>query len=228
MHYYDCPCDECRTPDTDALFQRVLHVVERLEQKLARPAPAVTKEYEKALEWLEAACGGPVGVRSLDDAPLRGPIALPADARAREVAGMLDALAQELFDAETALALHRGLARVWEVDPGLVTAPAAAAYVAAGVTWAVGEANGIVGADRRVTSSRLKHALGTPAAPSVYARPIRTALRGLWPWEVERTWTTPAVATLGHLDLLTSRTRAQLIRVRDHAWAARAADGLAA
>lgn len=225
MHYYDCPCDECRGPDTDTLFQRVLSVIERLEQELARPP---RKEYARALEWLEAACGGPAGVAALDVRPLAGPVALPEDRRVGEVAGLLDGLARQLFDAETGRAFRRGLARVWEVDPGLVAAPVLPAYVAAGVVWAVGEANGVVGPDRRVTSSRLKYALEVPSSPATYARPIRAALRGLWPWHAEHTPITPALTTLGHLDLLTSATRAQLVRVREHALAARAADRAAA
>jgi hypothetical protein len=224
MHYYDCPCDDCRRPDTDALFQRVLHVIERLEQELARPSAPALKEYEKALQWLEAACGGPDGVRALDAAPLVGPVRLPEQPRVGEVSGLLDTVARDFFDAETALAFRQGLARVWAIDPGLVTAPVCASYVAAGLEWAIGEANGIVGPDRRVTSSRLKYALETPGSPSTYARPIRVALQGLWPWHSERSPLLPAVTTLGHLDLLTSRTRAQLVRVRDHALAAQRAD----
>lgn len=225
MHYYDCPCDECRGPDTDTLFQRVLGVIERLEQELAHPP---RKEYERALEWLEAACGGPAGVRALDTRPLTGPVVLAEDRRVGEVAGLLDGVARQFYDAETGWAFRHGLARVWEADPGLVAAPALPAYVAAGVAWAVGEANGVVGPDRRVTSSRLKYALEVPGSPATYARPIRAALRGLWPWHAERGPTTPAVTTLGHLDLLTSATRAQLVRVREHALAAREADRVAA
>lgn len=221
MHYYDCPCEECRGPDTDTLFQRVLSVIERLEQELARPP---RKEYERALEWLEAACGGPVRLRLLDTRPLTGPVALPEDRRVVEVAGLLDGVARQLWDAETGWAFRRGLARVWEVDPGLVTAPVLPAYVAAGVAWAVGEANGVVGPGRQVTSSRLKQALEVPGSPATYARPIRAALRGLWQWRVERGPTTPAMITLGHLDLLTSTTRMQLVRVREHALAAQEAD----
>lgn len=225
MHYYDCPCDECRGPDTDTLFQRVLSVIERLEQELARPP---LKEYERALAWLEAACGGPTGVRALDTRPLTGPVALPEDQRVREVAGLLDDVARQFYDAETGWAFRRALARVCEVDPDLVAASVLPAYVAAGVAWAVGEANGLVGPDRRVTSTRLKYALDVPGAPATYARPIRAALRGLWPWHTEHTPITPGVTTLGHLDLLTSATRAQLVRVREHALAAREADRAAA
>lgn len=231
MHYYDCPCDECRRPDDDALYQRVLHVIERLEQELDQPR---VREYERALQWLESVCGGPDAVRALEADPLRGPVPLPDHPRVGEVAGLLTRIAEEFFDAETGLAFRRALARVWAHDPGLVTAPVAAAYVAAGVAWAVGEANGIVGADHRLTASRLKYALETPGTPSTYARPIRKALQGLWEWRPEQgararlAAPLPALSALGHLDLLTSRTRAQLVRVREHALAARSEDRVAA
>jgi len=232
MHYYDCPCDECRRPDSDALYQRVLHVIERLEQELDQPR---MREYERALQWLESVCGGPDGVRALDTAPLRGPVPLPEDPRVLEVAGLLAKIAEDFFDAETGLAFRRGLSRVWSHDPGLVTAPVSAAYVAAGVAWAVGEANGVVGPEHRVTASRLKYALETPGPPATYARPIRRALRGPWEWRLEQgtghtglAVSAPPLSALGYLDLLTSRTRAQLVRVREHALAARAEDRAAA
>lgn len=228
MHYYDCPCDDCRRPDGDALYQRVLTVIERLEQELERPK---VKEYDKALQWLQAVCGGPGAVHALDTAPLLGPVSLPDDPRVAEVGALLRSVAAGFFDAETEVAFLRGLARVWSADPGLVTAPVSPAYVASGVAWTIGEANGLVGPDRRVTSSRLKYALETPGSPVTYARPIRAALKGLWDWHVERTWpgpALPALGMLGHLDLLTSRTRAQLLRVREHALAARAEERAAA
>lgn len=224
MHYYDCPCDDCCRPDIDPLYQRVLHVIERLEQELAEPR---IKEHERALQWLAAVCGGPDAVRALDTRPLRGPVALPDHPRVSEVTLLLQSVTAEFFDAETEVAFLRGLARVWAIDPGLVTAPVVAAYVASGVAWAVGEANGIVGADTKLTSTRLKYALDTPSAPSTYARPIRRPLGGVWEWRVERAGPAaalPRLAALGHLDLLTSRTRAELVRVRDHALAARAED----
>jgi hypothetical protein len=222
MHYYDCPCDECRRPDNDVLYQRVLHVIERLEQELDRPK---TKEYDRALQWLESICGGPDGVRALDAVPLRGPVELPDDRRVAEVAGLVRTVAADFFDAEAEIAFLRGLAKAWAADPGLISAPVSGTYVAAGIVWTVGEANGIVGPDRRLTASRLKYALETPAAPATYARPIRRALQGPWEWRVDRGWAAsaaPTVSALGHLDLLTSRTRCQLLRVREHALAARA------
>ena len=79
-----------------------------------------------------------------------------------------------------------------------------------------------------MTSTRLKYALDTPSAPSVYARPIRRALLGPWVWQVEARPRPPTPAPdlnpFGDLGLLTSRTRRQLIRVREHALAARAVD----
>lgn len=231
MHYYDCPCDDCRRAENDTLFQRLLHVIERLEQELEQPH---AKEYDRALRWLEAVCGGPDAVRALDAAPLRAPVPLPDDPRVAQVAGLLRKIAEQFFDAETELALRRALALVWAHDPGLVTAPVAASYVASGLIWVVGEANGVVGPDRQMTASRLRYALETPATPSTYARPIRAALRGPWEWQIadapgsRLARPLPSLGVLGHLDLLTARTRAQLVRVREHALAARAEDRAAA
>jgi hypothetical protein len=224
MHYYDCPCDDCRQADHTALYERLLHVIERLEQELERPR---IKEYDRALSWLAAVCGGPDAVLALDTEPLRGPVPLPQDERVATVAALLRGVAGEHFDAEMEVAFLRGLAKVWAADPGLVQSPVLPAYVASGVAWVIGEANGRVGTDRRMTSSRLKHVLDTPSAPSVYARPIRRALAGPWEWKVESTtWvsTLPDLAMLGDVALLTSRTRAQLIRVREQAFAARTYD----
>jgi len=228
MHYYDCPCDDCRRPDPDRLYERLLTVIERLEQELERPR---VKEYERALAWLAAVCGGPDAVTALGVGPLTGPVTLPDDPRAGEVGALLCAVARDLFDAETEVAFLRALVRLWAHDPGLVRAPASPAYVAAGVAWAVGEANGAVGTDQPVTASRLKYALDTPSAPSTYARPIRRALGGLWQWQVDGSTPgapLPRLAALGDPGLLTSRTRRQLVRVRDHALAARATDRAAA
>jgi hypothetical protein len=224
MHYYDCPCDECRQANHTALYERLLHVIDRLEQELERPR---IKEYDRALSWLAAVCGGPDAMLTLDTVPLRGQVILPDDERVTTVAALLRGVAGNHFDAETEVAFLRGLAKLWAIDPGLVQAPVSPSYVASGVAWVIGEANGCVGTDQRMTSSRLKHLLETPSGPAVYARPIRRALGGLWEWRVESTtWvsTLPALAMLGDPGLLTSRTRTQLVRVREHALAARAYD----
>jgi len=223
MHYYDCPCDDCRRPDHDPLYERVLNVIERLEQELERPR---VKEYDRALTWLAAICGGPEAVLRLDAVPLHGPVPLPADERVEQVAELLHQLARELFDDETAVAFRHGLARLWEIDPGLVRSPVSASYVASGLAWAIGQANGVVGPEHRVTASRLKYQLDTPGSPATYVRPIRRALGGLWEWQVDAAPMTsvPPLSALGDLRLLTARTRAQLVRVRDHALAARSCD----
>ena len=228
MHYYDCPCDECRQASDGALYERLITLIERLEAELDRPRIA---EYDRALAWLASACGGHDAVLALTGAPLGGDVPLPLDARVAEVAQLLRGLAAEHFDAETEVAFLRCLARVWEIDPGLVTAPVLASYAATGVAWAVGEANGTVGSGRPMTAARLKQVLGVPSAPRVYARPIRRALTGPWEWRVETSdWssTAPDLETLGDSGLLTARTRQALIRVRDRALAARALDREAA
>lgn len=228
MHYYDCPCDECRIgAPTDGLFQRVLDVVERLEQELRQP---VTKEYDEALAWLGRVCGGHDAVLALDTEPLADAPPVPEGQRPEAVAALLDAVAAEFFDAEMGLAFRRALAAVWATDSGLVAGPASAAYVASGVAWTVGEANGLVGPQRLVTSTRLKHYLGTVSSPAVHARPIRRALGEDWAWQsCDPRWTwrirpEPELLALGRVDLLLGRTRERLVRVREHALGDRAAD----
>jgi hypothetical protein len=220
MHDYDCPCDTCRhdTP-VQALFQRVLDVIERLETQLA----PVRREHDAALDWLAVACGGPRAVLALDDAPLAGPVALPGHPRVTAVATLLDTIAREWFDAELAVALRRGLGRLWSIAPVVVTSPASATYVASGVTWAVGRANGVVGPGTGLTGPQLKQFLDSPSLPTTHARPVIAALRGPWPWEAAHASGATRLEPLGWPELLLGRTRAELIRVRDHALTAKAA-----
>lgn len=232
MHYYDCPCDDCRvsTP-TGRLFQRVLDVVERLEQELQQPP---IREYDEALAWLGRVCGGRDVVAALDTEPLADAPPLPPGQRPEAVAALLDAVAAEFFDVEMSHAFRRALAAVWAADQGLVTGPASPTYVASGIAWTVGEANGLVGQGHALTSARLKHYLNTVSSPAVYARPIRRALAEDWAWgPAEQRWgwrvhPEPELLALGRTDLLLGRTRQRLIRVREHALADRAADDHAA
>ena len=226
MHYYDCPCDECRQVDNSALYKRLITLIERLERELQPPV----KEYERALSWLEVVCGGRDALLAMTGAPLRGGVSLPDDPRVAETAGLLRTLAAKHFDEETEVAFLRCLAKVWEIDPGLVLAPVSAAYVAAGVAWCVGEANASVGTDRPMTSSRMKFVLDVPSAPSTYARPLRRALIGMWEWHdpSRLSWPRPELPPFGDPALLTSRTRKELIRVRDRALAAQQVDLAAA
>jgi hypothetical protein len=221
MHDYDCPCDDCRyDASADSLFQRVLDVIERLESQLQ----PTRREYDAALDWLAAACGGPQAVRALDAAPLTGPIALPRHPRVTAVATLLGTIAQEWFDEEFAIALRAGLARLWRISPVVVTSPASATYVASGVTWAVGRANGLVGPGTELSAAALKKFLDSPSLPTTHARPVVAALRGLWAWEAADRRASFQLEPLGWPELLLGRTREQLIRVRDHALAAKEAD----
>jgi hypothetical protein len=227
MHYYDCPCEDCRIgAPTDRLFERVLDVVERLERELARPA---TKEYDEALAWLSRICGGPDAVAALDAAPLADSPPAPDGQRPAAVAALLDAVATEFFDTEMRHAFRRALAAVWDTDRALVLAPVMPGYVASGIAWTVGEANGLVGAHHHLTATRLKLYLDTVSGPAVHARPIRRALGEEWIWRADEPRrgtprSDPALIVLGRTDLLVARTRARLVRVRDHALGERDAD----
>jgi hypothetical protein len=220
MHYYDCPCDECRQASDSALYERLITLIERLEQELERPP---VKEYERALQWLAGVCGSYDAVMALGTGPLRGEVPLPAEPRVAEVATLLRTLAADLFSPEMEVAFLRGLVLVWTLDPGAVLSPASASYVAAGVAWAIGEANGVVGSTG-VTSPAIKRALGTPGGAAMYARPIRRALIGLWEWGDGGS----RLAAYGDPSILTSSTRRALIRMRDRALAARELDREAA
>ncbi|MFT4084030.1 MAG: hypothetical protein QM638_15750 [Nocardioides sp.] len=224
-------------PGLAALLDRAVSVIERLEHQLHQPAP---QDYQRALDWLEAVCGGPEAVAALDDSPLREPTdPMPTGASPSErerltaVAAILGHIAAEFFDPETGVALRNGLRRLWAAEPLVVCGGRSATQVAAGLSWAVGDANGLVGRGL-VTATRLKQFLALPQTPGVYAQPVVQALQGFWPWHhAPMPWalhrlsgvSRPSeVTTLGHPDLLLGRVRARLIRVREHARAAERAD----
>lgn len=221
-------------PDCERLLSRAVSVIERLERELRRPRVPEKKDHERVLEWLASVCGGPAALAQLDATPLTEegldlPVVEEAAPRQRleAVADLLDGTAERFFDREAALAFRRALLRVWGLEPLAVDGPRPASQVAAGIAWAVGEANGLVGPKGLVTATRLKQHFGVTRPPSAYAGPVVQALRGFWPWHAAPLWGVhgvPEITPLGYADLLLSSTRAQLVRLRDRAEAARAAD----
>lgn len=221
-------CSECQ-----ALLDRTVRILERFERVPERPA------HERALAWLDGVCGGRAAVLALSTEPLAEPD-MPTgagedQARLVATADLLDAVAARLFDEETGAAFLAALALMWQEDPAAVRRARTPAAVAAGLVWAVGQANGLVG-EGRVTSRQVKDALALGRYPASYAEPVRAALRGMWSWADEPwdpsgwgyardPWRVPAPALtpLGHAGLLVSATRTRLIRVRDRALAAQAA-----
>ena len=96
----------------------------------------------------------------LEDEPDLPEVDTPqARARLTAVAELLDAVAASSFDPEIAVAFRRCLLAVWDKEPEVVLDAATAAHVAGGVAWVVAKANGVLGAQGRVTVTQLKHAL---------------------------------------------------------------------
>jgi len=229
---YDAVREHLVCPDCQALLDHALRTLERFERVPDRPP------HERALAWLDAVCGGRDAVLGLTTQPLTEP-EMPTgtggdQARVVATADLLDAVAARLFDEEAGAAFLAALSLMWREDPVAVRRLRTPAMLAAGLVWAVGEANELVG-EGRVTSRQVKDALAVGRYPASYAEPVRTALRGMWRWDHDdwdvsgwrydpwRPQPAPSpLSALGHAGLLVSATRGRLIRVRDRALAAQA------
>ncbi|MGB0099764.1 MAG: hypothetical protein WBP61_05730 [Nocardioides sp.] len=212
---------------------------QRLERDAApRPEPP-PPPYVGAREWLIAVCGGPARLAALDDSPLTDDeIDLPPDlpdARTRHrlesAAELIDSVAAALFDAEISYACRRALLAVWAEEPEVVLAAPTAAHLVGGICWAVGRANGLYGPRGVRTQASVQEALALRQAISGQGQRIASALRGLTPWAASphpaaRYGTGgPDLLALGRPELLASRTRHQLVQLRDRVERAEAAFG---
>lgn len=198
---------------------------------LSRPEP----DWARALRWLDTVCGSRGAVLALDAAPLAPeeitlPQTLTAGERQRleSTLTLLDAVAGQFFDDELMAALRRALLLTFERCPGVVTGARSAALLALGVVWAVGHANGLLHPLGSVTQKELREYLAVTQSGSSVGTEVRSALVGPSPWTaVNRPWTYGGYRTrdyepLGHVGLLVSSTRRQLVAVRDRALSARA------
>jgi len=91
--------------------------------------------------------------------------------RVREVAELLDDLADRFFEPEVADAFRWGLAALWREDPVLITRPASTTSLAGGVAWAVGKANGLYNPVGVVRVGMIQDTLGMPSGPAALGRP---------------------------------------------------------
>ena len=124
----------------------------------------------------------------LEDEPDLPEVDTPqARTRLTAVAELLDAVAASSFDREIAVAFRRCLLAVWDKEPEVVLDAATAAHVAGGVAWVVAKANGVLGAQGRVTVTQLKHALALHPSPSTYGKVVQRALVGYRDFEAQRT-----------------------------------------
>ena len=214
-------CPECR----DLMSEVVRHAREL-------PTPVPEPDWSRALRWLDAVCGGREAVMAFGTAPLSAagldlPEGLPADHRQRleSCLTLLDATARRFFDPEAGIALRRGLLRLHERAPGVVVGTRSASLLTLGVVWAVGHANGLLFPRGVVTEKELKPYLNASQSGSTIGARVRDALVGPFAWtRSERPWTYGGqgrdLEPLGHLDLLVSAVRRQLLEVRERALAA--------
>ena len=202
-------------------------------ERLWRREPPPTKEvapWRATVDWLEHVVGGPDALDQLSTDPLPDEeLALPATAvgdgdvvaRFRRAGSLLDALAGVYVDPELRTAFRRALAGVgMDLIGGRV--PEDPVQVAAGVCWAVGRANAALAPAGRVTQKALCAQLGLASFPSAKGRHVARLLGTPQPPWVSRPHTLPDLEPLARTDLLTSRTRREIISLRDAAAAAEA------
>lgn len=206
--------------------------VEKVE-RLWRREPPPRKEvapWRATVDWLEHVVGGPEALDQLTSDPLPDEeVSLPAEAvgdgdvvaRFRRAGEVLDGLAGVYFDREVRTAFRRALAVVgMELIGGRV--PEDPVHVAAGVCWAVGRANGVLAPAGRVTQKALCAQLGLATFPAAKGRNVARLLGMPRPPWVSRPGTLPDLEPLSRTDLLTSRTRREIIALRDATIAAEA------
>lgn len=222
-------CPECRD-----LMSEVVSLARRL------PDPRPEPDWSRALRWLDGICGGRQAVLALDAAPLTEegldlPVGVPAGHRQRleSCATLLDATARRFLDEEAAVALRRALLRLYACEPAVVTGARSAALLTLGVVWAVGRANGWMYPRGTLTEKDLKPYLNATGTAATIGGRVVDGLVGPYRWQTtSRPWSfggqSRDLEPLGHLDLLVSGTRRQLLEVRDRALADQEAEQRAA
>lgn len=194
----------------------------QLEYAASSPLPPPSPPYELMLDWLDGLVGGRRALEALGDEALRssdvrlgdlGPMLEETDHILRHVAG-------RLFDPEVGAAFRIALSLLCESDQQLVGVRQPL-RVAAGICWAVGRANDLVGSGKQVSTAALKRELGLTAAPAVCGTPVKRALRGMSPEPARRPAGQPDYLPIGQAGLLTSPTRRAICRLRDRALATR-------
>jgi hypothetical protein len=215
-------CPECRDLMGDLV---------RYARSLPEPKPQPDRV--RAMRWLDSVCGGRQAVLRLDAVPLTDdgrsvPAGIPDGHRQRldSCLTLLDATARRFFDGEAGLALQRGLLRLYERAPGVVTSARSASQLTLGVLWAVGRANGLLHPRGSVTEKELKTYLNASQSGSMIGTKVRDALSGPYDWDLldrPRSYggqSARDLEPLGHADLLVSAVRRQLVEVRERALAA--------
>lgn len=213
---------------------------ERFDREaLRRAAPPDPPPYERALLWLDDACGGRAAVLALDtsplvdrDEPLEASHPFDRERLAHTIEHLDGVTASVLATAlgpvqaeEVGVALRRALRLVWQAQPDVTRRPRSPQHLAGTLCWVVGKANGLFGTQGPVRMKDVREALEVGAALAGNHHAVEGALWGLRPRN--GTWFRPAgfpdLLLTSQADLLVSSVREQLVRVREQALTTRAA-----
>lgn len=194
----------------------------QLEYAASPPLPPPPPPYEQLLDWLDGLVGGRRALDALDDGPPQPAGSRPGDLGPAlgHTDRLLAGAAERLFDAEVGTAFRNALSLLCEAERELVRVREPS-RIAAGICWAVGRANDLVGSGKQVSITAIRRELGSTAAPVACGAPVRRALRGLAPDPPRRPAGQPDYLPVGHAGLLTSQTRRTICRLRDRAVATR-------
>ena len=186
--------------------------------------PPEPPRHERELGWLGRLVGGHdvLDHLTVDPLPADEPLELSAvPGRVRErvqvISEQVDDVATRLFDDEVRTACRRLLVRAVAAEPGLLREPSRDEVVPAAILWAVGKANDLLGPGRQMPVSAVTALCGLKSAPTERGKAFAHAVAGprgvafgRYQYGVD-----PDVLDLGSADLLVSRFRRQLVRLRD-------------
>ncbi len=167
---------------------------------------------EFVLDACSERVGGRTALLALDDAPLPDEgfrwTGLPDDIRPRveAVLALTDGFTTGHFDVELRTVCRRLLAATATADPELFRRKGRADTAAAALCWIAAKANNLLSTPGGMAAGELAERFGLKGSPSQRARVFLAVL------DVPRF---AATSSLGRPELLTSRTRASLIRRRD-------------
>lgn len=175
--------------------------------------------HEQALEWLDAVAGGRSAVLALTTDPL--PVVdMPGAGLALADRHRLEALWRHLeplgplFGDEALRAARALVVELWQTDRTSLTVPTVDRAVA-GIVWVVARANDLF-SRAGVTHAVVREALDLGSPLTAPGQALHRSLGGL-PCAVGSQRHQDDLLPTGRAELLTSRTRARLVRLRDQA-----------
>lgn len=188
------------------------------------PPPPEPPRHERELGWLARLVGGhdvldrlPVDPLPADESLELATVPIRLRERVQVISEQADDVAARLFDDEVRTACRRLLVRAVTAEPGLLREPSRDDVVPAAVLWAVGKANDLLGPGRQMPVSAVTALCGLKSAPTERGKAFAHAVAG--PRGVAfgryQYGADPDVLELGSADLLVSRFRRQLVRLRD-------------